>query len=102
MEQVVEVPFPLDVYTVALEEFLLIEALSRVLQQQGSVTLPPAVGLAPVNDILEYARQLLGGPGYAVLLKYSEELHHCRFRVLDAYLPEPAPEYDENMVAAVR
>eukprot|EP00439_Symbiodinium_sp_Y106_P028888 s2780_g3.t1 len=59
MDQVVEVPFPLDVYAVALEEFLLIEALARLLQQQGHGALPPAIGLVPANDILMYAQSLL-------------------------------------------
>ena len=100
MEQVVEVPFPLDMYTVALEEFLLIEALSRLMQQQGRGTLPPAIGLAPVNDILVYAQLLLDAPGYAALLQYSEDLNRSRFHVVDAYLPEPAPVLDEKLLAA--
>ena len=49
------IAFPLDVYTVALEEYLLVESLTHLLRQQGGPSLPPAVGLLPVNDILQYA-----------------------------------------------
>ena len=100
MDQVVEVQFPLDMYTVALEEFLLIEALMRLQQQQGGGALPPAIGLMPVNDILLYAQSLLDDSGYATLLQYAEGLHHSRFHVVDAYLPEPAPILCDQLLAA--
>ena len=100
MDQVVEVQFPLDMYTVALEEFLLIEALMRLQQQQGGGALPPAIGLMPVNDILLYAQSLLDDSGYATLLQYAASLHHSRFHVVDAFLPEPAPILCDQLLAA--
>ena len=86
-----EIPFPPDVYATALEEFLLLEALRGLLGEEASKRVPPAIGLAPVNDIVQCACALLDEAERIVFMAYYEQLALHRRRALDTFMPEPAP-----------
>ena len=86
-----EIPFPPDVYATALEEFLLLEALRGLLGEEASKRVPPAIGLAPVNDIVQCACALLDEAERMVFMAYYEQLALHRRRALDTFMPEPAP-----------
>ncbi|CAE7446198.1 unnamed protein product [Symbiodinium necroappetens] len=86
-----EIPFPPDVYAIALEESLLLDALNSLLGNTSAKRIPPALGLAPVNDIVHGACELLQDTEQALFLQYYEKLAACRRRALDTHMPEPAP-----------
>ena len=95
-----ETPFPPDVYAIALEEFLLLEALRRLLGEEASLRVPPTIGLAPVNDIVQCACALLGATEKIAFLAYYEQLALHRRRALDTFMPEPAPVMTDTLSRA--
>ena len=87
-----EVPFPVDVYTAALEEFLLLNTARSLLQQQGHGTVPPAMGMAVRNDLIAWAVDALSSPYREDFLRYVEALDKKLRRCLPTFLPEPLGE----------
>ena len=85
----VVVPFPPDVYYVALEEYLLHNALHILTERQGRKTAPPAAGLALRNDLIQLGMELLEEPELLEFLWYAEELGRSTKKCLDTHMPFP-------------
>ena len=83
------VPYPADVYYLALEEYLLLNALRLCALEQGGGLIRPALGLAPRNDIIREAHDLLGPEPLRRFLTYAGSLGATLKRCLDTHMPEP-------------
>ena len=87
MAQAAEViPQPPDVYYVALEEYLLHNALHILIGRQGHGTVPPAAGLALINDLIQLALDLLDEPEQLEFLWYAEALCKHQRRCQDTHI----------------
>lgn len=82
-------PYPYDIYTDALEEFLLLHAAVGLLKAQGDPQIPLEMGLAVRNDIISWAMQALEPANQAAYMDYVRDLNRHLRRYLPTYLPEP-------------
>eukprot|EP00439_Symbiodinium_sp_Y106_P050837 s1741_g6.t1 len=84
-----EIALPFDVHTTALEEYLLLQALHRLIPPGQRWALPGHAGLLVRNDILEMAMRLLTDSSRDLYLNYAEGLPAYLRRCIDTYMPAP-------------
>ena len=84
-----EIALPFDVHTTALEEYLLLQALHRLIPPGQRWALPGHAGLLVRNDILEMAMRLLTDSSRDLYLNYAEGLPAYLRRCIDTYMPVP-------------
>eukprot|EP00439_Symbiodinium_sp_Y106_P006920 s5275_g1.t1 len=84
-----EIALPFDVPTTALEEYLLLQALYRLISPGQRWALPRHAGLLVRNDILEMAMRLLTDSSRDLYLNYAEGLPAYLRRCIDTYMPVP-------------
>ena len=84
-----EIALPFDVHTTALEEYLLLQALHRLIPPGQRWVLPGNAGLLVRNDILEMAMRLLSDSSRDLYLNYAERLPAYLRRCIDTYMPVP-------------
>ena len=70
-----EVPLPASIYVEQLEEWLLLQAYSRLWRQQGGLSIPPA-----------------DEEGSSALMAYAEQLQHFLPRHGENFFPAPPRE----------
>ena len=74
VSDVLHLPLPDQVYRDALMEYAVLEAFRELHMEQTGHQLPPALSLAPYNDILAYARTELDETRFAQLTAYADSL----------------------------
>ena len=72
----------------------------RLLGDDARCRIPPAIGLTPVNDIVQCACSLLDAPEREAFRRYYSQLASSRRRALDTHMPEPAPVLTDVLTTA--
>ncbi|CAE7712920.1 CACNA1B [Symbiodinium sp. CCMP2592] len=85
----VELNMPRCIYAEQLEEWLLLEAFSRLWQEQGKGHLPITHSLAVRNDLLHSASHLLDAESSRELHRYAEQLQDLLPATAARMFPRP-------------
>ncbi|CAE7501615.1 unnamed protein product [Symbiodinium sp. CCMP2592] len=88
--------FPPDLYVVALEEYLLLQAMQALAARPPLRSIPAEAGMLSYNDLLHLASQIFCQERMQELLRYTACLQPCLLRSLDTHMPFPYRELDEQ------
>ncbi|CAE7738719.1 unnamed protein product [Symbiodinium sp. CCMP2592] len=92
--------FPPDLYAVALEEYLLLQAMHALAARPPRLSLPAEAGMLSYNDLLHLAIQTFAHERMQELSYYLARLQPCLPRSLDTHMPFPHGDLDERTSSA--